>query len=108
MEDAVMDLTTEVWRRHREVKAGKRKAAAPAEEEEDESTEATANQKKMLSRLEELGQQTTQILQEQEQIRKFLGVESVDEGEDGAEEVRCKADKGTSQVRNFPMFSTCL
>jgi hypothetical protein len=55
-----------VWRWHHEAKAGKRKAAAPAEEEEDESAEVTADQKKMLSRLEELGQQTTQILQEQE------------------------------------------
>ncbi|KAJ7754732.1 hypothetical protein B0H14DRAFT_2635399 [Mycena olivaceomarginata] len=89
----------DVQRRCREAKVGKRKAAAPTEEEEDESTEAVADRKKMLARLEELGQQTVQILQEQEQIRRFLGVGSVDEDEDGSEEVGCKADKTCVQYR---------
>ncbi|KAJ7827109.1 hypothetical protein B0H14DRAFT_2595437 [Mycena olivaceomarginata] len=83
-------------RRQREAKAGKQKEVAPMEEGEEESTEDVVNQKKLLAQLKELGQQTAQILQEQERIQKFLGVESEDEddGKAGAEEVGCKVDKG--------------
>ncbi|KAJ7865996.1 hypothetical protein B0H14DRAFT_3442554 [Mycena olivaceomarginata] len=71
------------------------------EEGEEESAEAAADQKKLLARLEELSQQTTQILQEQERIRKFLGVESESEGNSKGrvEEVGCKADKACVQCR---------